>query len=201
MVDTLNHVVDTVCAYIANDTLRVSIDEVPQGKVNVLDTIYKLAMIAIGVCNLIFTFFLFYHNNKSTKKKTDADHKKAILYDLVLNYKMDSFYNSFASLVKESHILIEKDGTGMDDKKIALDDKYQDWVSSFRLNFAEVLGAIDNELYYKMMYYADNLQGVLSENLFDEGVNLDNKSKYEELIVTPILNTQKNMLAVINSYI
>lgn len=201
MVDTLNHVVDTLSTYIANDTLRVAIDDMPQGKVNILDTTYKLAMIAIGACNLIFTFFLFYHNNKRAKKKTDAEHKKAILYDLVLNYKMDTFYSSFASLVKESHILIEKDGASMDEKKIALDDIYQDWVSSFRLNFAEVLGAIDNELYHKMMYYADNLQGVLSENLFDEGVNLDNKSKYEELIVTPILNTQKNMLAVINSYI
>lgn len=69
MVDTLNHVVDTLSTYIANDTLRVAIDDMPQGKVNILDTTYKLAMIAIGACNLIFTFFLFYHNNKRAKKK------------------------------------------------------------------------------------------------------------------------------------
>lgn len=201
MEDSLIHVVDTLSTYITNDTLRVSVCETPPSKVSALDTIYKLAMIVIGACNLIFTFFLFYHNKKTAKQKTDAEHKKAILYDLVLNYKMDTFYSTFASLVNVSQILIEKNNVNIEDKKITLDDKYQDIFSSFRLNFAEVLGAIDNDLYRNVMIHADNLQGVLSNNLFDEGVNLDKKNKYEELIVTPILNAQKDMLAVINSYI
>lgn len=201
MVDFFEQVADTDSICITKDALRMIINVLPSGNTSNLDTSYKLAMIVIGACNLIFTFFLFYHNKKTAKKKTDDDRRKSILYDLVLNYKMDTFYKSFANLEKESRILVENNDTCMEDKKIELDDKYQDWFSYFRMNFTESLGAIDNKLYHEIMKHADNLQGTLSKNLFDEGVNLNIKRKYEELIVTPILNTQKDMLAVINSYI
>lgn len=198
MTDSLNHIVDTISTVVSADILRVTVDEIPLPPVSLLDTIYKVAMIVIGACNLLFAFFLFYYNKKTAQKKTDAEHKKAVLYDLVLNYKMDTFYTIFANLVNASQILIEKNDVSIEDKKISLDDKFQDIFSSFRLNFAEVLGAIDNDLYHKIMTHADNLHEVLTKNLFDEGVNLDIKDKYEELIVTPILNAQKDMLVLIN---
>ena len=50
------------------------------------------------------------------------------------------------------------------------------------------------------MKLADDLQGELSKNLFDTGVNLDVVDKYKEMIEKPILNAQRDILEVVNQY-
>ena len=40
----------------------------------------------------------------------------------------------------------------------------------------------------------------LSKNLFDEGVNLNVKDKYKELIETPIANAQRDILSALYKY-
>ena len=154
-------------------------------------------MIIISACNLIFAFYLFYYNKKENKKKEE---RKTLLNNLVLRYKLSEFYLFYNSLLKESSNLLLKGDISLDDKKIILDDKYSDIFSDFRLSFIESLGAIDELLYEKVLSIADNLQSVLSQNLFDEGVNLNVKEKYKELIENPIANAQREILSALYQY-
>ena len=199
---------DSAFVQLANDTLQnmLSLDSLAcisqkdsQGAVSVLDNIYKVSMIIISACNLIFAFYLFYYNKKENKKKEEKVERKTLLNNLVLRYKLSEFYLFYNSLLKESSNLLLKDDISLDDKKIILDDKYSDIFSDFRLSFIESLGAID-ELYEKVLSIADNLQSVLSQNLFDEGVNLNVKEKYKELIENPIANAQREILSALYQY-
>ena len=200
---------DSAIVQLANDTLQnmLSLDSLAcishndsQGSVSVLDNIYKVSMIIIGACNLIFAFYLFYYNKKENKKKEEKVERKTLLNNLVLRYKLTEFYLFYNSLLKESFNLLLKDDISLDDKKIILDDKYSDIFSDFRLSFIESLGAIDELLYEKVLSIADNLQSVLSQNLFDEGVNLNVKEKYKELIENPIANAQREILSALYQY-
>ncbi len=200
---------DSAIVQLANDTLQnmLSLDSLAcisqkdsQGSVSILDNIYKVSMIIIGACNLIFAFYLFYYNKKENKKKEEKTERKSLLNNLVLRYKLTEFYLFYNSLLKESSILLQNDTKSLDDKKIILDDKYSDVFSDFRLSFIESLGAIDESLYEKVLSIADNLQSVLSQNLFDEGVNLNVKEKYKELIENPIANAQRNILSTLYQY-
>lgn len=197
---------DSAFVQLANDTLQnmLSLDSLAcisqkdsQGSVSVLDNIYKVSMIIISACNLIFAFYLFYYNKKENKKKEE---RKTLLNNLVLRYKLSEFYLFYNSLLKESSNLLLKGDISLDDKKIILDDKYSDIFSDFRLSFIESLGAIDELLYEKVLSIADNLQSVLSQNLFDEGVNLNVKEKYKELIENPIANAQREILSALYQY-
>lgn len=200
---------DSAIVQLANDTLQnmLSLDSLAcisqndsQGSVSILDNIYKVSMIIIGACNLIFAFYLFYYNKKENKKKEERVERKTLLNNLVLRYKLTEFYLFYNSLLKESSNLLLKDDISLDDKKIILDDKYSDIFSDFRLSFIESLGAIDELLYEKVLSIADNLQSVLSQNLFDEGVNLNVKEKYKELIENPIANAQREILSALYQY-
>ena len=157
-------------------------------------------MIIISACNLIFAFYLFYYNKKENKKKEEKVERKTLLNNLVLRYKLSEFYLFYNSLLKESSNLLLKGDISLDNKKIILDDKYSDIFSDFRLSFIESLGAIDELLYEKVLSIADNLQSVLSQNLFDEGVNLNVKEKYKELIENPIANAQREILSALYQY-
>lgn len=200
---------DSAFIQLANDTLQnmLSLDSLAcisqkdsQGSVSVLDNIYKVSMIIISACNLIFAFYLFYYNKKENKKKEEKVERKTLLNNLVLRYKLSEFYLFYNSLLKESSNLLLKGDISLDNKKIILDDKYSDIFSDFRLSFIESLGAIDELLYEKVLSIADNLQSVLSQNLFDEGVNLNVKEKYKELIENPIANAQREILSALYQY-
>ena len=142
----------------------------------------------------------FITTKKENKKKEEKVERKTLLNNLVLRYKLSEFYLFYNSLLKESSNLLLKGDISLDNKKIILDDKYSDIFSDFRLSFIESLGAIDELLYEKVLSIADNLQSVLSQNLFDEGVNLNVKEKYKELIENPIANAQREILSALYQY-
>lgn len=201
MDSTITHMIgDTIQNIVFTDTLVNTNKIVSQGSVSVLDTVYKISMVIISACNFLFAFYLFYYNKKEGKKKEKKTERKALLNNLVLRYKLVDFYFFYNSLLKESLILLEEDNISLEDKKISLDDKYSDVFSNFRLTFIESLGAIDDVLYSEVLTIADNLQAVLSQNLFDEGVNLNVKDKYKEMIEEPIANAQREILAALYKY-
>lgn len=191
--DTLQYVMscDTLINSVKTNTIKTE---------SVLDTIYKISMIIISTCNLFFAFYLFVYNKKTNQKKEQKAERKELLNNLVLKYKLVELYDFYSNILKESSVLLKNDGVCLDKKKIILDDKYLDLFSDFRLKFTESLSAIDESLYVCILNITDNLQSNLSKNLFDEGVNLNVKDKYKELIETPIANAQRDILSALYKY-
>lgn len=202
-------IMDTIINSVVNDTLQhlmpydTLINTVASSPIetdSVLDTIYKISMIIISTCNLVFAFYLFVHNKNINKIREQKAERKELLNNLVLKYKLIELYKFYNNILEESSLLLKNDGVCLDEKKIVLDDKYLDLFSGFRLNFTESLSAIDEELYVSILNITDELQSNLSKNLFDEGVNLNVKDKYKELIETPIANAQREILSALYKY-
>lgn len=166
---------------------------------NWLDVVYKVAMIIIGVVNASFAFYIFYYRNRVEKKKELENLRRDILNSFVLKYKLQTFYDYFTELVTNSEKLLDRQAS-LDDVKIILDDKNQDVFSSVRKNFTEYLDAVDASLYKKILKICDDLQGKISENLFDENVDLRDKCVYKEYILSPIQTSQKEILVALFSY-
>ena len=166
---------------------------------NWLDVVYKVAMIIIGVVNASFAFYIFYYRNRVEKKKELENLRRDILNSFVLKYKLQTFYDYFTELVTNSEKLLDRQAS-LDDVKIILDDKNQDVFSSVRKNFTEYLDAVDASLYKKILKICDDLQGEISENLFDENVDLRDKCVYKEDILSPIQTSQKEILVALFSY-
>lgn len=166
---------------------------------NWLDVVYKVAMIIIGVVNASFAFYIFYYRNRVEKKKELENLRRDILNSFVLKYKLQTFYDYFTELVTNSEKLLDRQAS-LDDVKIILDDKNQDVFSSVRKNFTEYLDAVDVSLYKKILKICDDLQGEISENLFDENVDLRDKCVYKEYILSPIQTSQKEILVALFSY-
>lgn len=166
---------------------------------NWLDVEYKVAMIIIGVVNASFAFYIFYYRNRVEKKKELENLRRDILNSFVLKYKLQTFYDYFTELVTNSEKLLDRQAS-LDDVKIILDDKNQDVFSSVRKNFTEYLDAVDASLYKKILKICDDLQGEISENLFDENVDLRDKCVYKEYILSPIQTSQKEILVALFSY-
>lgn len=166
---------------------------------NWLDVVYKVAMIIIGVVNASFAFYIFYYRNRVEEKKELENLRRDILNSFVLKYKLQTFYDYFTELVTNSEKLLDRQAS-LDDVKIILDDKNQDVFSSVRKNFTEYLDAVDASLYKKILKICDDLQGEISENLFDENVDLRDKCVYKEYILSPIQTSQKEILVALFSY-
>lgn len=166
---------------------------------NWLDVVYKVAMIIIGVVNASFAFYIFYYRNRVEKKKELENLRRDILNSFVLKYKLQTFYDYFTELVTNSEKLLDRQAS-LDDVKIILDDKNQDVFSSVRKNFTEYLDAVDASLYKKILKICDDLQGEISENLFDENADLRDKCVYKEYILSPIQTSQKEILVALFSY-
>lgn len=171
----------------------------PNTSINVLDFVYKVAMILIGGINASFAFYIFYYRNKADKKKEYENLRRDILNNYVLKYKLPVFYDVFTRFIYLSEELVKNRGD-MDDVKIALDDQYQDLFSEIRKDFTEYLGAVDENLYNTTLRSFDNLQSLLSENLFDEDVDLSQKDNYQEFIMDPIKKYQKEILVKIFNF-
>ena len=166
---------------------------------NWLDVIYKVAMIIIGIVNAAFAFYIFYYRNKVEKRKDYENLRRDILNSFVLKYKLSTFYGYFTDLVSQGEEMMTSK-QDIDDIKILLDDLFQDKFSNIRKNFTEYLGAVDDNLYKEILSLCDDLQGTLSQNLFDEDVDFSDRTNYENLIVRPILNYQKIILSKLFNY-
>lgn len=186
---------DTISTYLLNDTLAVSVIQNGNMDSSWLDVVYQIAMIIVGIVNLCFAFYIFFYQDRKEKLHIRLQDRKYMLENFILKFKLECFYDSFKQLLEESSSLIDDaNKNNLDNTKKDVESKYQEIFSNLRIYFIESLSAIDNNLYMSILSDADALQGKLSEALFDDGVILNKKAKYEELIQNPIFLYQGKML-------
>lgn len=189
---------DTTSTHLLNDTLAVCVIQNGNMDSTWLDIVYQIAMIIVGIVNLGFAFYIFIYQNRKEKQHIRLQERKYMLENFILKFKLECFYDSFKQLLKESSSLVdEANKNKLEATKKDVESKYQEIFSSLRIYFIESLSAIDDNLYKSILADADALQGKLSEALFDDGVNLNKKAKYDELIQKPIFEYQGKMLKIL----
>ena len=187
--DTIHHLTDTIACNVPNT-----------GNVNnsLLDTLYKVSMIVIAICNFVFSLYIFVSKNSKEDIDKEANRKLGLLKTLVLDHKLSILYNKFSELSNETKILLTKKMS--DQEKSNLDEKLAEIFISLRLEFVLLLSAVDEALYVKILASLDRLQEKLTTALFDSGINLDVNPKYNYYIQKPINDIQISIIKELFKY-
>lgn len=177
--DTIYHFADSIaCTVPATENINGSL----------LDTLYKVSMIIIAICNFIFSFYIFIYRNSKEDKDKESNRKLGLLKTLVLDHKLSVLYNKFSEISNETKILLARKMS--DQEKSILDEKLAEIFIDLRHEFVLLLSAIDEALYKNTLANLDDLQEKLTTALFDSGINLDVNSKYNDYIQEPINSIQ-----------
>lgn len=99
----------------------------------------------------------------------------------------------FACIHTECQILLNTE-IGEEKRKEQANGKLEELFIQLNLEFITTLRAVDIKLSDEILSISDTLQSKLSENIFDNGVNLHVRDKYDELIQTPISNAEIEIL-------
>ena len=152
---------------------------------NVLDVIYKLAMIGIAVANIGFAVYIYITNHRRDMTKT-----------LVLEHIIPDFYIFFNALNKELNRLIDNNKISMADKK-EMQTNIRKIERTFEQQFIDIFLCIDKEMHMELKKKIDILMDQITEALFDEGINLYIENKYNEKIGNNVILAKADILKFI----
>lgn len=189
--DTLQLVIDSI-SKIAIIPQSISQGISPQ-PIAYLDALHKLGVVLIALFNLIFSIYLYKTNKINQKIKDMKVNRQNLLNILILNHKLNDFYKIFACIHTECQILLNTE-IGEEKRKEQANGKLEELFIQLNLEFITTLRAVDIKLSDEILSISDTLQSKLSENIFDNGVNLHVRDKYDELIQTPISNAEIEIL-------
>lgn len=165
---------------------------------SLLDTISKISSIVIAVFSLFFTVYIFWYQNKKSKENNADLRKRDSLKTIILEHNLTwlfSFFDNVQTEIKAVNIKILSN-----EEKRVLNDKLQDELKNIRLKFTDLLLAVDKELYENIKNSLDDLIDDLTESMFDEGINLTHKPKFEEKITSSISKYKTNIIKALYDY-
>lgn len=184
---------------VLQDTIR-SINQTitVQPNSSLWDNVYNIAMVVIALANICLVVYIFIKDRKRNEQINEKNRKIGLMKTLLLDYNMKHLYEFFDSIVTETNKLKKKDICKSEKQDI--DSNIQDCCKNLRLQFIDAFLAVNQGLYDKILEKSDNLQGHLSKIIFDEGYNLSDKTKFDELITKQISETKTDILKILFEY-
>lgn len=179
---------DTVQCAINNSALSTSI-----GTPTALDWFYKVSMVIIALFNIGYAIWLYRKNQDSSKERNLYESRRAMLSLLVLNHKMDSFYKYMEEIHVSTYRFVKENKTNKDLKK-EIESEVSESFINLRLHFIDIFSAVDKSLAKQLQDDADKLQEVITHAIWDSGINLNIKEKYNEQIMNPLSSAQTKMI-------
>jgi hypothetical protein len=166
--------------------------------IDYLDVSVKIATVLIAACNVFFAVRLFKIKNKRDDIDKEKDRKIQWLKTLILDHNLKFFYEFHESLDLELRSLKQEGLT--DDQKEHIDAKIGDLFINLRRNFTDTLLAIDINLYNSIVETTDHFQKILTDTIFDQGINLAYAPKYDEVISEKIVVSKSEVLKKLFRY-
>jgi hypothetical protein len=141
-------------------------------------------MVIIAIVNVIFAYFVF--NKNKNRELTNK---------LILDYSIEHFYKYFDELEEELEKIKNKNISNTDKKQ--LEKNIQSLGRVLEHKFIDLFLYVNGTLHENIKHDIDDMVGVLTESLFDEGINLSVETKFNEKIATPIVTTKSKILKLL----
>ena len=192
MLDTLiaKDTIETICCTLGCEGILP--------KKSLLDNICSIANIIIAIANVVLIFFIFRHNNKKDDSDKEKSRKLHLLKTLVLDYNMSKFYSFYQDINEEVKTLLINNLSIKEKSRI--NENIQEKAVELRQNFIDVFLAIDNNLYQTLLSKIDELIDSLTITIFDEGINLAHRPKFDKEISNRIRESKTAIIGVLFSY-
>lgn len=165
---------------------------------SLLDNICSVASIIIAIANVVLIIFIFRHNNKKDDSDKEKTRRQHLLKTLVLDYNMSKFYSFYQEIHKETNALLANNLSNEDKSRI--NENIKEKAVELRQNFIDMFLAIDDNLYQMLLSKIDELIDSLTNTIFDEGINLAFKPKYDEEVSKRIRESKTAIIGVLFSY-
>jgi len=163
-----------------------------------LDIFYKSSTIVIAVFNVGFAVYIFWLKNKKDDSTKEHDRKIDWFKVLILDHNLKHFYLFFENLEVLFIELKTPNLTDIDKQKI--NDKIGEQFILLRHKFLDTLLAIDIGLYNTVINRSDLFETYLTESIFDPGINLSHKPKFDQILTEPLTTTKTDLLTMLFSY-
>lgn len=187
---------------ISVDSLKNSIQMI---KVNVqipeksiLEDIYLIAMVIIATVNVLLIIYIFIKNRKKDDNHNEKNRKIDLLKTLILNCNIEKLYVFFKN-IKENAMELNNQSLSIEQKG-RINDKLSDLATAYRQDFIDLFLAVDQTLYDKILEKTDSLIDELTNTIFDEGINLSHKPKFDEVVIKKIRESKTEIIKVLFSY-
>ncbi len=152
-----------------------------------------------AIANLILAISVFRLDRASSEKKAEAERRLTMFKTLVLDAKMNSFHESIKSMREILDTLPKSDNDI--EKKQEINDALRAHFYELTVDFIDLLMAIDyKNLYEPIRDKSQNLQDELTKAIFDEGIRLSHRPKFEERILTPMSKMQTDIIKILYGY-
>lgn len=170
----------------------------PAPTVDYLDIGFKCATICIALFNAFFAVKIFWLKTEKDDNEKERDRKIQLLKTLILDHNLKYYYSIFDEIDTELDKL-KQDGLS-DAQKGEIDSNIGSLFIKLRRKFYDSLLAIDKQLYETIKGHADELQTHLTNNIFDQGINLSHMPKFDELISEKVTVTKTEITRILFGY-
>lgn len=167
-------------------------------KKSIIEHVYSSASVFIAFVNILLVIYIFSRNYKKDKNTNEKNRKINLLKTLVLDYNISKFYDFFTNVCEKTK-LINVNNLSMEDK-VKINDEINDLATDFRQSFIDLFIAIDKNLYDDILNKTDLLIDGLTNTIFDEGINLSHKPKFDESITKEIRLSKTDIIRIMFSY-
>lgn len=151
---------------------------------NLLDSIDKIANIIIAIFTLAFSVYIYYFSTKKEDEKELKNRKTDSLKTIILEHNLKKLFSFYELTMNLMNPLTER--VHSDEDKEEINNNLQNNLKRLRLEFTDLFLAVDRELYNCIKDSTDLLIDDLTNKMFDEGINLNHKPKFEEEITSSI---------------
>lgn len=163
-----------------------------------LDNFSKISSIVIAFLGLLFTYYIFKSNNSKEEIRNDKSRQYDSLKTIILEHNLKHFFSFYEEIMSTVLPLSKKELS--DISKSRLNDKMVDALKYLRLNFTDLLLAVDKELYDEIMKNTDKLIDDLTEAMFDEGINLTHNPRFESEIISKLSTSKTKNVRILYTF-
>jgi len=163
-----------------------------------LDIFSKIASIIIALLGLIFTAYIFRENSRKEKNRDKESKQFDSLKTIILEHNLKHFFSFYENVISDVQPLSKKSLS--DNSKRKINDNMVSSLKELRLNFTDLLLAVDNKLYEQIKNNTDDLIDELTETMFDDGINLNHKPKFESEIITKLSTSKTENVRILYTF-
>jgi hypothetical protein len=168
-----------------------------------LDIFYKLAMVIIGCTNAYIAYTLYKLKDKKDNIEKNKDRKFQFFKTFILDHNLKYLYSFFDNV--EIKLRERQPEINEFSGKAGIDNDLQELFSTVRIQFTDLLLAIEDigsdvSLYKNVLSKFDELQTKLSLSIFDTGLNLTDKAKFNSEIVKELSKTKTEIVKILYNH-